>query len=123
MDVCLHCSAPIPHSTTGRPRSYCSTRCRVAAHRARRGLTCELQRLDTPPAPPDTSAPVVITAYSKPGPFESQVVGFVQEARRVAAQGDRLARGPVPQLAARCKITAAGIFDALERGFPGSGSW
>ncbi|MEI6724618.1 MAG: hypothetical protein WCN81_00170 [Actinomycetes bacterium] len=65
----------------------------------------------------------MLSGYVKPGPYEGQVIVFVQDARRIAAQGDRLARGPIPQLAARCKLVATGLFDALERGFPGSSSW
>lgn len=34
--LCEWCHAPLRHlSNTGRPRRYCDTRCRVAAHRDR----------------------------------------------------------------------------------------
>ena len=33
--TCEHCGARLIWARTGRPRRFCSTRCRVAAHRAR----------------------------------------------------------------------------------------
>ena len=33
-DVCAHCGEPLEHKPTGRPRRFCSTRCRVAHRRA-----------------------------------------------------------------------------------------
>lgn len=32
--TCEHCTSPLPARGTGRPARFCSTRCRVAAHRA-----------------------------------------------------------------------------------------
>lgn len=32
--MCLKCGESTPDAPKGRPRLYCSTRCRVAAHRA-----------------------------------------------------------------------------------------
>lgn len=34
--VCAYCRAPLPARGTGRPAKYCSSPCRVAAHRERR---------------------------------------------------------------------------------------
>ena len=34
LDVCAHCGDPLEHKPTGRPRRFCSTRCRVAHRRA-----------------------------------------------------------------------------------------
>ncbi len=34
--VCAHCRTPLPARGTGRPAKYCSSPCRVAAHRERR---------------------------------------------------------------------------------------
>jgi len=33
--MCLHCAEPVEDHPDGRPRRYCSDRCRVAAFRAR----------------------------------------------------------------------------------------
>lgn len=33
---CAHCEQPLRRAGVGRPQAYCSTRCRVAAHRKRR---------------------------------------------------------------------------------------
>ena len=32
--VCYHCGAELEHARTGRPKRFCSTRCRVAHRRA-----------------------------------------------------------------------------------------
>lgn len=32
--VCVHCGKPLEHAGTGRPKRFCSTRCRVAHARA-----------------------------------------------------------------------------------------
>jgi len=34
--ICAHCGADLEHKGTGRPRRFCSTRCRVAHLRAMR---------------------------------------------------------------------------------------
>jgi len=40
--ACGHCGELVELARTGRTRKYCSTRCRVAAHRARHQLPAEL---------------------------------------------------------------------------------
>jgi hypothetical protein len=32
--MCMHCAEPVENHPDGRPKLYCSTRCRTAAHRA-----------------------------------------------------------------------------------------
>src|SRR5512146_352849 len=58
---CQHCLNPItPRSSRGRASSYCSTRCRVAAHRSHNFVT---DRRDYCPTPKDivTEAPSAIS--------------------------------------------------------------
>lgn len=44
--TCGHCGQGFPLATTGRTPRYCSTRCRVAAHRARPRIPSELTSRD-----------------------------------------------------------------------------
>lgn len=44
---CRHCGEYLIRANTGPPPTYCSTRCRVAAHRARRAIPSELTGRDT----------------------------------------------------------------------------
>jgi hypothetical protein len=41
MTPCEQCGRPVPQPWTGRPRQFCSGRCRSAAHRARHALAVD----------------------------------------------------------------------------------
>jgi hypothetical protein len=57
-DTCLNCGSPLPTPKRGQPRKYCSTRCRVAAHRESFCVT--------EPAPLATHQPMRYTAPAPP---------------------------------------------------------
>src|SRR5690242_11928301 len=44
--MCLKCAEPVEQHPDGRPRLYCSTRCRVAAHRAAKRAEAAKLKLD-----------------------------------------------------------------------------
>lgn len=98
-------------ANTGRPRLYCSGRCRQAAHRHARRLLANssVDRLTglgeshgtlPPPAHPD-----------------EQVARALLEARGIAAALLRLGREARPQLAWRCEGLGTAIEGALTRYF------
>lgn len=108
---CLECGQRITQPATGRPRLYCSGRCRQAAcRRARAGANL---------APAEALEPVgdergVLPASVHP---DEQVARAVLEARGLAAALRRLGREARPQLAWRCEGVGAALDDALARYF------
>jgi predicted nucleic acid-binding Zn ribbon protein len=109
VDHCLACGAPIEQPVSGRRRLYCSSRCRQAAHRARRrelfavlvggGADLAGDIPDLPPNPDDAVIAAVAGAW--------QVV-------------DRLAGGAAvarPQLSWRCKRASKELAGILRQYF------
>lgn len=46
LTACEHCGAELRRAGVGRPQRFCSARCRVASHRARRAVPAELRGRD-----------------------------------------------------------------------------
>lgn len=44
LTACEHCGGELRRAGVGRPQQFCSTRCRVASHRARHAVPAELRR-------------------------------------------------------------------------------
>jgi len=109
--ICLECGGSLRQPRTGRPKLYCSGRCRQAAHR--RTLTsaqlAPVGRLESigsqcgalpPSAHPD-----------------DQVAAAILEARNLAGAFLRLGREARPQLAWRCEGVGSTLQAALIRYF------
>jgi predicted nucleic acid-binding Zn ribbon protein len=63
---CQMCGADLEHSATGRPKRFCSTRCRLAYHRAmkRHAAACVDAALAGEPEPPrDYGQPIKYTTF------------------------------------------------------------
>lgn len=108
---CLECGEPIGQPATGRPRRYCSGRCRKAANR-RKQLTARLVavgHLQT----------VGVEQGSLPAAADpdQQVAVAILEARNLAGAFLRLGREARPQLAWRCEGVGVAITGALHRYF------
>lgn len=110
--TCLECREPITQPTTGRPRLYCSRRCRQAAFRRSRRVA-EL-------VPIDHLEPVGrVGAGTLPTPAhpDEQVVRALIDARGLVAGLLRLGREARPALAWRCEAVGKALNEALHRYF------
>lgn len=120
--LCAACNEPLTRAPTGRPRLYCSPRCRKAASRERaRGYTW------LPPADPpagldvDVPAPDALAAalVAPDAPLDEQVAGAVLAALTLAGVLHRLGREARPRFAWRCETLAAALDAALADTFAG----
>lgn len=108
---CLECGEPIAQPATGRPRLYCSGRCRQAAHRRKR-LATELaaaRHLRTVGVEHGSLPPAADP--------DQQVAVAILEARNLSGAFLRLGREARPQLAWRCEGVGAALAEALHRYF------
>lgn len=105
--ICLECGAPVQQSAAGRPRLYCSNRCRQAGHRRR----CSLDELS--PAAPLEPIGHERGTLPPPAPTEDQVACAILEARLVAGAFLRLGREACPQLRWRCEGVGKAVAEAL----------
>jgi hypothetical protein len=108
---CVGCGVPIQQPRTGRPRRYCSTRCKKADYR-RRHNEIVWEPLD----------PAVAEHVPEPTPTpnpDEAVAGALVEARTVAGVFTNLGRRARPQLAWRCTKTGEAIHTALDDYFEG----
>ena len=104
---CVTCGVPIQQPRTGRPRRYCSTRCKKADYRQRltnakwvKAVEGELHVISDPPS--------------------KQIANAIAEAAVIAASFRRLAiEEPNPMLGAGCEHIYLEILAALDRNFPG----
>lgn len=104
---CVGCGAAIQQPRTGRPRRYCSTRCKKADYRQRgtnrkwvKAVEGELHVISDPPS--------------------KQIANAIAEAAVIAAAFRRLAiEEPSPILGAGCERIYLEILTALDRNFPG----
>ena len=105
--ICLECGAPPQQTAGGRPRLYCSNRCRQAAHRRRHAI----DRL----FPTGSLQPVGHEhgTLPPPAPTEDQVACAILEARAVAGAFLRLGREACPQLRWRCEGVGRALTEAL----------
>jgi len=114
MDVplCAACSRPLTPAPTGRPRLYCSPRCRKAASRARARSWWPADPLAGPPL----DAPALVAPDAPP---DEQVAAAVLETLALAGALHRLGREARPRLAWRCETLAAALDAALADTFAG----
>jgi hypothetical protein len=108
---CLECNEPIAQPATGRPRLYCSGRCRQAAQR-RKHLTAGLvatRHLQTVGVEHGSLPPAADP--------DQQVAVAILEARNLSGAFIRLGREARPQLAWRCEGAGVAITEALHRYF------
>jgi hypothetical protein len=108
---CLECGALIAQAGTGRPRLYCSGRCRKAASR-RRQLTVELVAVGHQQTV--GAEQVGWPAAAEP---DQQVAVAILETRNLAGAFLRLGRDARPQLAWRCESIGLALNEALHRYF------
>ena len=109
---CYHCDAEIPprqSGRAGRPRRFCSDRCRKAAYRERR------QRLALEPFPIDLELPELPSSL----PPDELVARTILDARSAAATFARLSQVARRTFAWRCEVVADEIARTLDRHFPG----
>lgn len=110
--LCQHCGGELPARAShraGRPRKFCSDRCRKAAYRQRHQPSYEPALdfvADLPPLPP-TPAPDELLART------------LLDARCIAATFARLAPVARPQFSWRCERAAVEIARAIDDYFPG----
>ena len=121
--VCLVCGQRLTVAPTGRPRRYCSGRCRERARRARSAeafseacLTGERSAAPQPSAA-ELTATINQMVGLPPGPPEEVLQSLVMGARALTAAFGLAARATPPQLAWRCEEMAEQIATALQRFF------
>ena len=117
---CLCCAAPLQQAPSGRPRLYCSERCRSHARRARRSqvalesfLCGDLQPV-AQPTQEDLEASLDELAGLPAGTAEELVAYCLKEATVVVADFASVGRRSPPQLALRCETMAEQIAAAVK---------
>lgn len=124
---CTVCGDPIaPRPTPGRPRLYCSGRCRTEAYRDRQARS--IQPASTIPRPPQAPAPVIraeilqatdaLFEAEAAAPPAERLARLIIEARVLAHQASLLEPELAPQLAWRVLMLAERITFALDELFP-----
>ncbi len=111
---CAVCGAPLPPPAgtgAGRPRLYCSHRCRQAASRARRQAWAPTASAEAPP--PEAC----LVAEARTASTDEQTAAAVLEAVALAGSLRRLGREARPQLACRCELLADALDAALAEHF------
>lgn len=104
---CRHCNAHLSQAGRGRPRQYCSDRCRKAAYERRNVGWTYLN--ESEPAHP---AVMELAAILSGASADEDVVDAVLALVALAAEFRRHGVAARPQLAARCTHVARGL-DAL----------
>ena len=115
MPFCAACNAPIVQPATGRPRLYCSARCRKAATRARARTWWPSE------APAAGTVPVeeaVLVAQAAAAPTDDQVAAAVLECVALVGSLRRLGHEARPRLAWRCEKLAEILDAGLRDLFP-----
>jgi hypothetical protein len=105
--ICLECGSAIQQTGGGRPRLYCSNRCRQAAHRRGHAVDGLL------PADRFEEVGQEHGSLPPPVPTEDQVACAILEARAVAGAFLRLGREACPQLRWRCEGVGKALAEAL----------
>jgi len=107
---CVFCAAPIRLAKTGRPRLYCSSRCRSAALRRRRSLTTgEAESADQR---------AMRDMLGLPRDVDEALAQTILLACSVVSALHYLAPRTRPQFAGRCAGLADDVTAALHRHFP-----
>ena len=88
--ICLECGSPVRRAAGGRPRLYCSNRCRQAAHRRRHAVDALF------PAGSLEAVGQEHGGLPPPTPTEDEVAFAILEARAVAGAFRRLGREACP---------------------------
>ena len=108
---CASCGVPIQQPRTGRPRRYCSPRCKKADYR-RRANEIVWEPLD------HAVAEHVPEPTPTPNPDEAVALA-IMEARTLAGSFRNLGHRARPQFAWRCVKTGEAIHTALDDYFKG----
>ena len=118
--ACEFCGAPIARAATGRPRRYCSGRCRTAANRERQAFTFgTLDPVDADAVRALTVEAVEATlAGAAPSDPIGQLARAVSETEALAVEYGRLARSTPPNLGARSAEMSDHLRAGLTRLFP-----
>lgn len=125
--VCAICGEAIPaRATPGRPRRYCSGRCRTEAYRIRQMDAFDSELVGPQPSPAAylraelvQVAETIIEAEAK-APAEEQLARAIIEARALAAAFHGLSPQLPPALAWRAGTMAQQITTTLKRLFGGT---
>jgi endogenous inhibitor of DNA gyrase (YacG/DUF329 family) len=110
--ICLECGSPVRQTAGGRPRLYCSNRCRQAAHRRRHAGADLIPAEHLEPLGQEHGG-----TLPRPAPTEDQVACAILEARAIAGAFLRLGREACPQLRWRCEGVGKALSEALARYF------
>jgi hypothetical protein len=116
--VCAHCNAELRQRATGRPRRYCSDRCRTAARRRReaQGDGWDLSRagVELTPEAADLSRLEIVGLPADP---DEAVLQAVMNARALAAAFGIVSSVARPQFAWRCEAFADHVAAGLKQWF------
>lgn len=123
---CANCGDPIPpRATPGRPRRYCSGRCRTEAYRDRLAAEFLAEPITEPQPRPDTliraellEVAAALVEDSEAAPPEDQLTRAVIESRTVASQFRRLEPRLPKGLAWRAGEAGRRIDETLDDLFP-----
>ena len=114
--VCAHCSAELRQRATGRPRRYCSDRCRTAARRWREGQgsgwDLSIAGVTLTPEAADLAPLEILGLSADP---DQAVPQAVMNARALAAAFGIVSSVARPQFAWRCEEMADHIAAGLKK--------
>ena len=105
--ICLECGSSVQQTAGGRPRLFCSNRCRQAAHRRRHAADDLFPAGSLEPVGEERG---ILPA---PAPTEDQIACAILEARAVAGAFLRLGREACPQLRWRGEGVGKALTEAL----------
>lgn len=118
---CVECGDPLPvPSSTGRPRRYCSAKCRYAARRRIRGAVIPAAVLVDPLPQDDPRARELLRnalAEDEPAAPEDRLAELLLELQAVTAELDRIAPALAPAVRVRVVALRRTIGNALELRF------
>ena len=116
---CLNCGGHLEQKASGRPRKFCSDRCRVA-HKRREAraqqMAAETVGYDMQSAGRVTASATELVGL--PADPDEAVVSAVKQAHAAAHAMGIAGRVARPQLAWRCERAADAIAAAIKRYFP-----
>ena len=119
VSACEFCGAPIARAATGRPRRYCSGRCRTAANRERSTFAPALESLDVDAVRALTVEAVdAVLSGAAPSDPVGQLARAVSETEALAVEYGRLARSTPANLAERSAAMGDHLRAGLTRLFP-----
>lgn len=124
--ICQECHGPLPPAArTGRPRKWCSERCRDRRRQRRRARTPfpPIAPLGYPSDPESVrrrTADAIVGALAgdAPAPAPDQAAQAIHELRWLAFRLERIQRDLPPRIGGRIGAVGRGIRDLLARHFP-----